>query len=240
MRNHNLFAAVLAGGVGTRMHGAGMPKQYLKIGGRPILVHSLERFLEHEDFEAVLVLAPAEWLDYTLELLKEYGIGERTVVLAGGSSRNETLMNALDYIAEYYGLNEDTILVTHDSVRPLVSRRIIRENIAAAEKYGACGTAIPATDTIARSDDGAFIAEIPERALLYQQQTPQSFRALLLKRTYEILSEEERERLTDACAIFVLKGVPVYIVQGEPANIKITYPSDLQVAEALLKYSAYS
>lgn len=238
MRNRKVFAAVLAGGMGTRMRGAGKPKQFIEIGGKPILVHSLERFLENPEFEAVLVLVPEEWLDYTRELLGEHGIGERTVVLVGGSDRNGTLMNALDYLGEHYGMDEDTILVTHDSVRPLVSQRIIRENIAAAERYGACGTAIPATDTIARSEGGEFIEEIPERAVLYQQQTPQSFRALLLKQTYERLSEEERQDLTDACAIFVRKGVPVYIVPGEPYNIKVTYPSDLLVAEVLLGEAA--
>lgn len=237
MGNHNIFAAILAGGAGTRMRGAGRPKQFLEIGGRPILIHSVERFLENDDFETVLVLVPQEWVEYTKELFAEHGIdGERTAVLTGGENRSETLMNALFYIGEHYELNEDTILVTHDSVRPLVSQRIIRENIAAAAKYGACGTAIPATDTIAKSGDGAFISEIPERALLYQQQTPQSFRALLLKRAYEKLSGEERARLTDACAIFVFKGAPVYIVQGDTANIKVTYPSDLPVAEALLQY----
>lgn len=234
MGNRNVFAAVLAGGMGTRMSTAGKPKQFLEVGGKPILVHSLERFLETGEFEAVLVLVPEAWLDYTGELLRGHGL-EGVAVLAGGSDRNGTLMNALDYLAEYYGLDEDTILVTHDSVRPLVSGRIIRENIAAAKKYGACGTAIPATDTIARSGGGAFIEEIPDRAVLYQQQTPQSFCALLLKRTYGMLSEEERANLTDACAIFVRKGVPVYIVQGEPYNIKVTYPSDLPVAEALLR-----
>lgn len=237
MNKNNIFAAILAGGAGTRMHGAGKPKQFLEIGGRPILIHTVERFLLSGEFEAVLVLVPQEWADYTRELFAEHGIdGERAVVITGGENRSETLMNALFYIGEHYEQNEDTILVTHDSVRPLVSQRIIRENIAAAAKYGACGTAVSATDTIARSKDGAFISEIPERALLYQQQTPQSFRALLLKRAYETLTKEERARLTDACSIFVFKGAPVYIVQGDAANIKVTYPSDLPVAEALLQY----
>lgn len=235
MSKHNVFAVILAGGAGTRMRGAGRPKQFLEIAGKPILVHSLERFLENEDFEAVLVPVPDEWMDYTRELLTERGLlGGRTILISGGRDRNETLMNALSFIGEHFSLDEDTIVVTHDSVRPLVSQRIIRENIEAAAKYGACGTAIPVTDTIARSGDGAFITEIPERALLYQQQTPQSFRALLLKRAYESLGEKEKEQLTDACAIFVFGGAPVYIVQGEPSNIKVTYPSDLKVAETLL------
>lgn len=232
-----IFAAVLAGGVGTRMGEVDRPKQFLEVGGKPIILHTIERFLENPDFEAVLVLTPEEWVEHTRELAKKCEKAcRRITVLSGGRDRNETLMRALTYIEEHFGLSEETILVTHDAVRPLVSARIIRENIAAAAKYGACGTAIPAIDTIVKSDDGKFISEMPERSLMYQQQTPQSFRALLLKRAYETLTEEERATLTDACRILVLKGIPVYIVEGEPCNLKVTYPSDLQTVEAMLRY----
>lgn len=231
----NIFAAILAGGVGTRM-GAGRPKQFLEVGEKPIILHTIERFLENLDFENIMVLTPDEWVGYTRELvLRCENAHGRITVLAGGSDRNETLMCALTYIEKHYGLNEDTILVTHDAVRPLVSARIIRANIAAAAKYGACGTAIPAIDTIVKSDDGKFISEMPDRSLMFQQQTPQSFRALLFKRACETLTDEEREALTDACRIFVLKGIPVYMVEGEPCNLKVTYPSDLQTVEVILK-----
>ncbi|MDY4693214.1 MAG: D-ribitol-5-phosphate cytidylyltransferase, partial [Blautia sp.] len=145
-----------------------------------------------------------------------------------------TIMNAIRYIDKEGMLDEDTIIVTHDSVRPFVTHRIIEENIQYAKKYGACDTVIPATDTIVESKDNSKITDIPNRKFMYQGQTPQSFRAKMLKDMYESLSDDEREILTDACKIMVLKGQHVHLVQGETFNIKITYPYDMTVAKALL------
>ncbi len=144
-------------------------------------------------------------------------------------------MNAISYIEEQGDLTEDTIIVTHDSVRPFITHRIISENVRYAQKYGACDTVIAATDTIVESRDGEIISEIPERSKMYQGQTPQSFCAVKLKNLYESLTEEEKQILTDAAKIFAIKGEKVYLVQGEVSNIKITYPYDLRVAEALIK-----
>lgn len=131
-------------------------------------------------------------------------------------------------------LDEDTVIVTHDSVRPFVTHRILEENIQAAKQYGACDTVIPATDTIVRSVSHTVISDIPDRSVMYQGQTPQSFKAKKLKRVYESLTDQEKEILTDACKIFVIKGEEVRLVQGEVSNIKITYPYDLKVAESLI------
>ena len=133
------------------------------------------------------------------------------------------------------GLDDDTIIVTHDSVRPFVTYRIIEENIKAAREYGACDTVIPATDTIVESLDHSVISSIPDRSVMYQGQTPQSFNAVKLKNLYNSLSEEEKEILTDAAKIFVMKGERVALVQGETFNMKITYPYDLRVAKSLLE-----
>ena len=131
-------------------------------------------------------------------------------------------------------LTEDTIIVTHDSVRPFVTYRIIEENIKFARNFGACDTVIPASDTIVESRDGSFISNIPEREKMFQGQTPQSFKAKHLRKIYQSLTDAERAILTDACKIYVLKNEPVYLVEGEVSNIKITYPHDLRVAEAIL------
>ena len=144
-------------------------------------------------------------------------------------------MNSIAYIEEEGNLNEDTIIVTHDSVRPFVTQRILEENIRYAKEYGACDTAVAATDTIVCSEDNVVISDIPERRKMYQGQTPQTFKALKLRQLYEALSPKEKELLTDAAKIFVMKGEKVHIVDGEVFNIKITYPYDLRVAEALIK-----
>ena len=237
MNSETIFAAILAGGVGTRMQSAEKPKQFLEVGGKPIIIHTIEKFISIENFTKILVLTPEDWVDYTRDLIENYmGTDSGVLVLPGGADRNETLMCALAYIEEHYKVDADTILVTHDAVRPFVTERIIRENMEAAGLYGACGTAIPATDTIVQSRDGKYMNSIPDRSCMYQQQTPQSFRVTLLKETYALLNEEERKSLTDACKILVLKGVPVYMVMGDSCNIKITYPEDLLLSEVLVHY----
>ena len=144
-------------------------------------------------------------------------------------------MCAIDFVETNYGLDDDTILLTHDAVRPFVTHRIINDNIEAVRKHGACDTVWGATDTIVESVDGEFISNIPERKNMYQGQTPQSFKAKRLKEICNSLTEAEKEILTDACKIYTLKGEPVSLVKGEVFNIKITYPYDLKMAGILLE-----
>ena len=237
MSDAKIYGVVLAGGVGSRMGNQDKPKQYLLVGDKPILIHTLEKFYIESEFEKVIVLCPKEWIGHTKNLVKKYlnDNGERVVVISGGETRNETIMNAIDFIESEGNLNEDTIIVTHDSVRPFVTKRIIDENIRYAKEVGACDTAMPATDTIVISEDNDVISDIPERKKMYQGQTPQTFQALKLKELYQSLSDEEKAILTDAAKIFVMKGERVHIVEGEVYNIKITYPYDLRVAEALIQ-----
>lgn len=231
-----VYGVILAGGIGSRMGEVEKPKQYLTIGEKPIIVHTIEKFSLYNGFEKIIILCPKQWIEHTRSLIKKYiGATERVIVLEGGSVRNETIMNAVRYIEKEGNLDQETVIVTHDAVRPFVTYRMIEENVAAALKYGACDTVIPATDTIVASEDGVIISDIPERAKLYQGQTPQSFRALELKGLYESLSEEEKTVLTDAAKIFVLKGRSVHLVEGETFNIKITYPYDIAVAESLIR-----
>ena len=257
-----IYAAVLAGGTGTRMGNTDKPKQFLEFGGRPVIVHTVGRFLACSDIDRVIVMTPAEWCGYTVEILAKYfeeGVAHadsstcapgdergaeirdaRILVAAGGSTRNETLMNAITVIENAGDLDDETIIVTHDAVRPFVTERMITENIAAAKKTGACETAFPATDTIIETDDGQFVTNVPDRSRLWMTQTPQSFRAKKLRELYLGLSGSEKEVLTDAARIYVMKGEPVEIVRGESWNIKITYPQDLEIAEAILRRTAES
>lgn len=230
-----VYGVILAGGQGTRMGNSDKPKQFLEVGGRPILIHTVEKFAVNPDFQQIIVLAPKQWLAYTKDIIKKYIRNyEKIVIIEGGNTRNETIMNAVQYIEDAGCLTEDTIIVTHDSVRPFVTYRIIEENIRYAKECGACDTVIPASDTIVESRDGSFISNIPERKMMYQGQTPQSFKAKKLREIYKSLTEEERGILTDACKIYVLKNEPVHLVEGDVSNIKITYPHDLRVAEAIL------
>lgn len=230
-----IYAVIAAGGIGSRMGNMDKPKQYLMIKDKPIIVHTVEKFFINSRFEKVIILCPNQWVNYTKEVLAKYlPKNDKVLVLKGGSTRNETIMNAVRYIEETDGLDDETIIVTHDAVRPFVTARIIEENIEAALKYGATDTVVPATDTIVESENGEVISNIPDRSKLYQGQTPQAFKAKMLKELYESLTEEEKNILTDACKIFSMKGHSVHLVDGEVHNIKITYPYDLRVAKVLL------
>ena len=230
-----VFGVILAGGIGSRMGNVEKPKQYLSVGGKPIILHTLEKFYVNSKFEKLIVLCPSQWINHTKNLVKKnFNDDSKIVVIEGGSTRNETIMNSIRYIEKEYGLDDDTIIVTHDSVRPFLTYRIIEENIKYGLQYGACDTVIPATDTIVHSEDGKVITSVPDRSKMYQGQTPQTFGAKKLKELYQSLTEEEKEILTDASKIFVIKGEQVYLVEGEVYNTKITYPYDLRVAESLL------
>lgn len=231
-----VYGVILAGGVGSRM-GGDKPKQYLNLKGKPIIVYTVEKFFACPEFEKVIVLCPAKWVEHTKNLIKRHisPAMDKVAVIEGGATRNETIMNAINFIEAQGCLDESTVIVTHDSVRPFVTHRIIEENIEACENYGACDTVIPATDTIVESENSKSISNIPDRSKMYQGQTPQSFKALKLKRIYGSLTEEEKSILTDAAKIFVLKGETVALVDGETFNIKITYPYDLRVAKSLLE-----
>lgn len=231
-----IIAAVLAGGKGSRMGNTETPKQYMMLGSRPIIVHTVEKFFVNPDVDKVVVLCPDVWVKQTQDLIKKYiGDTDKISVISGGASRNDTLMCAIDFVETNYGLDDDTILLTHDAVRPFVTHRIINDNIEAVRKHGACDTVWGATDTIVESVDGEFISNIPERKNMYQGQTPQSFKAKRLKEICNSLTEAEKEILTDACKIYTLKGEPVSLVKGEVFNIKITYPYDLKMAGILLE-----
>lgn len=236
----NVYAAILAGGSGTRMGNTDKPKQFWDLGGRPMIAHTVEKFCLASEFEAVLVMTPEAWVNQTRDILGRHisQFMDRIVIEAGGAERHDTVERALLCIEQRYGMDENTIVVTHDAVRPFVSYRIIRENISAAREYGACDTVVPATDTIVHSIDGELVAEIPSRAEYYQGQTPQSFNAQLLRSMYADLSAGERATLTDACKIAVLKGHPVALVRGDELNMKITFAGDMRMARALVEGGA--
>lgn len=231
-----IFGAILAGGVGSRMHMADMPKQFLPLGDKPVIMHTLEKFLTCMRFDKIYIGVHGDWVDYMKDLITRYvpTQQERICVVAGGSDRNETIFNVVRTIEQAYGESDDHIIVTHDAVRPFLSLRIIEENIDGALQHGAVDTVVPAADTIVVSKDGKVISDIPQRANMYQGQTPQSFRIRLLKDMYYSLSDEEKHILTDACKICVVRNYPVHLVMGSDTNLKLTTPGDYKIAQAMV------
>ena len=235
-----IFAGIVAGGSGTRMKNAPMPKQFLKVGGQPILVRTIKAFYDISEIECIYIGINADWYDYTAELLKSCGFdSERVFLIKGGADRNGTVMNILSAVKGRYGVNKGDVLVTHDGVRPFVSGKMIRDNISCAQKKYACGTYIPSEDTIIiKSADGVTVSQNLVRSELYRAQTPQSFEISKLCECIERLGEDKLGELTDTCGIFTACGLPIYIVEGEPTNFKITTEYDLKVARLLCQGAA--
>ena len=160
---------------------------------------------------------------------------DRIIITPGGVDRNTTIENIINRINEYKPLTDEDIIVTHDSVRPFITLRIIKDNIRLAKESDAVDTVVEAVDTIVESTDGEYISNIPNRAHYYQGQTPQSFKCLDFLNLYNSLDEEEKQILTDACKIFVIKGKKVALAKGEYSNIKITTVTDLKIAKSMLE-----
>lgn len=233
-----IYAEILAGGKGTRMGNTEMPKQFLMLGNKPIIIHTIEQFLINPKIDKVIVCCPEAWISYMNDLLEKYLKDDgRIFVAKGGSTRNETIINGCYFIRDNFGLDKKDIIITHDAVRPFINQRIINDNIDAMKKNDAADTVIPATDTIVESKDGKVISNIPIRSEYYQGQTPQTFKLESLIDIYETLTDSEKEVLTDACKMFVIKGKKVTLVAGELYNIKITASYDLKIANAILEGS---
>ena len=228
-----IYALILGSGIGSRMGNTTLPKQFLKIGNKPIIIHTIEQFILSTRVSKIIVVVSSDYENYLKDLFKEYKLNNIDIVI-GGSDRSSSMINGCNYILDNYAVNDNDIIITHDAVRPFVTSRIINDNIDKIKNYDAIDTVIPATDTIVEVDDD-IISNIPIRSKMFQGQTPQTFRLKELVSIYNSLSNEEKEILTDACKIYTLKNKRVGYVKGEIYNLKITTKFDLNVAHSIVK-----
>jgi 2-C-methyl-D-erythritol 4-phosphate cytidylyltransferase len=232
-----IYAGILAGGTGTRMGISNMPKQFLDLGNKPIIIHTIEKFLLEPEIEKIVVGVHEDWISHAEDLVEEYisTFKDKIIIVAGGADRNTTIENIIKAINDYKELTDEDIVITHDSVRPFITLRIIKDNIRLAKECDAVDTVVEAVDTIVESTNGEYITNIPNRAHYYQGQTPQSFRCKDFLSLYNSLTSEEKQILTDACKIFVIKGKEVALAKGEYSNLKITTVTDLKIAKSMLE-----
>lgn len=228
-----IYALILGSGIGSRMGNTTLPKQFLKIGNKPIIIHTIEQFILSTRVNKIIVVVSSDYENYLKDLFKEYKLNNIDIVI-GGSDRSSSMINGCNYILDNYAVNDNDIIITHDAVRPFVTSRIINDNIDKIKNYDAIDTVIPATDTIVEVDDD-IISNIPIRSKMFQGQTPQTFRLKELVSIYNSLSNKEKEILTDACKIYTLKNKRVGYVKGEIYNLKITTKFDLNVAHSIVK-----
>ena len=224
-------AVVLAGGSGERF-GTPVPKQLLTLAGRPMIEHSVAAFDRAPEVDHILVVMAASHAQQVRALLAAGGYAKLSKVIDGGPSRTESTRRAIAELGE-----DECDVLFHDAARPLVSQQTIAACVAALADHRAVGVAVPSSDTIAVISDGVMTA-IPRRDSLARCQTPQGFRLSVIRRAYQLADADPAFAelpATDDCGI-VLRYLPelgVHVVPGSDRNIKITYPRDLAIAEAL-------
>ena len=228
-----IIAAIVAGGSGTRMGGE-LPKQFLDLCGKPVIIRTIESFLRHTRVDAAVVGINPAYYGYMKELAERYIPDSRVYITNGGESRNETIEKIISYSLSELGCSDSDIILSHDAVRPFVSERLIDESIAAMDKHTICTAAVPEVDTVAVSENGITVDSFPDRSRLYRIQTPQTFRAGSFNSICGSLSAEEKLRATDVCSLFLIRGYKTAIVQGDYTNIKLTYPEDLIIAKSII------
>lgn len=219
----NRFAIIVAGGKGNRMNSE-LPKQFITIGGRPILMRTIEQFYKTDSAITLILVLPKEQITYWQELQTEYGFEVPVLVTAGGATRFHSVKNGLALITE------PGLVAVHDGVRPFVNAETIQKGYEAAESYQAAVPFVSVVDSI------RFVNESKNEALNRADyrlvQTPQVFQLELLHKAYE---QEFSETFTDDASVVEVLGEPIFLFQGNRENIKLTTPFDLKVAEVLIK-----
>ncbi len=228
-RSRNLTAAavIAAGGTGTRMNSS-VPKQFLEIAGKSILIHTIESISSIEEVVQVVIALPAEHIPAAEALLRGQPMRVEIQCVAGGLTRQESVRNGVAHTRPSV-----EIIMVHDAVRPICDRDTMLRVLDAAWKKGAAVPGLPATETIQRVSRSGRVLSTPPRQELYAIQTPQAFRADILKSALD-RAHEEGFLGTDESSVVRWAGHPVVVVPGSPDNIKITRPLDLEVAELLI------
>ena len=230
-------AIVLAAGVGQRMRNGGLPKQFLKLMGKPIIIYTLEKFEEIEEIDQVIVVCHGSYTEYMQKLLQVYQIRKVSQIIVGGSDRQSSVQKGLEVLAENSD-NRDDIAVIHDGVRPLIDPSVIRENIRVARQYGCAVTVHPVTESVVITEsEEAEIADFQKRAATYSMTAPQSFRLGEIMDAYKKAGEEKKAGfpLLDAAMVYAQAGGRVHLVKEQGTNIKITTPEDFYFLKALLE-----
>lgn len=230
-----IYGAMLAGGSGTRVKSADIPKQFIEICGQPVIIHTLKNMLKVSRFDKIYIAARADYIDYLNEQVRA-NISEpaRVRIIPGGKERMDSIHNVTAAIEADNGISDEDVIVIHDAVRPFVTEKILNDSIDSAAKYGACVCGLPCADTILHSVKGDVVDDIPTRSELFCGQAPDSFRLKKFIEMQENLTEEQKKTITGTSQICTLNNQPIYIIEGDAINFKITTDSDLLMVKTLL------
>lgn len=220
-----ISAIILSAGKGTRMK-SDICKQYMRIGGHPILYYTLKAF-EKSNVENIIIVAGKNDINYVQdEIVNLYGFKKVTHIVEGGKERYDSVISGLNI------LDDDDIVLIHDGARPMIEVDDINNIIEMTKMYNACVAAMPVKDTIKIADEDGYVKETPVRRYVWQVQTPQAFYVKDIKKAYTLMKKQNDDSITDdAMAVEEYTGLKVKLVETSYKNIKVTTPEDLVILE---------
>jgi 2-C-methyl-D-erythritol 4-phosphate cytidylyltransferase len=226
------IALLFAGGIGTRMNSRALPKQFLEIHGKPIIIHTLEHFEAHPDIDSIAIAILPEYRQHLMKLLKRYEIEKVRWVVDGGKTGQESRHNALKTVAA--DCPEDAIVLIHDGVRPLIDAKLISANIETVREHGSAITCTKFNETVVSSEHDHIDDVIP-RDHIYAAQAPQSFRLGQILSLYDRAVAEDEHDSIDSCSLMHRYGEKIYRVVGPRSNIKITTAEDFYLCRTFFE-----
>lgn len=238
-RPKDAVAVIFAGGAGTRMQRAGLPKQFVVVGDRPVLIHTLQHFQDHPRIASIYIACLEPFIPHAWTLIRRYGQAKVRRIVPGGATALASITNALQSAVDD-GVDERTATLIHDGVRPIISAELIATNIAATYEHGGAVSAIPCFETIACSLDGAqTIAQVTDRNLMYVLQAPQTFPlGEVLAANRKAMEADLLERFVDEAQLMTHYGHRLHMVEGLRGNVKLTTEFDLLQFSLLLNSGA--
>ena len=227
------IGVIFAGGVGSRMHSKDVPKQFLEIHNKPIIIHTLEYFEHNDEIDAVVISCVGEWIPYLEKLLYQYRIEKVKRVVRGGATGQLSIYNGL-LAAKEVAAGQKAIVLIHDGVRPLINEKLLSVNIESVKKYGSAITSGIVKETIVVIDEDGMVEQVPSRDRSRVAKAPQSFRLEEILAVHERALSEGIDNSIDSCTLMQSYGYKLHMVDGPYENIKITTPDDFYTMRAIL------
>ncbi|HQL99454.1 MAG TPA: IspD/TarI family cytidylyltransferase [Ruminococcus flavefaciens] len=229
------IAVIFAGGVGSRMNSKDRPKQFLKVYGKPIIIHTLEYFENHPEIDAIVISCIESWIDYLKDLIDHYDIKKVRKIVPGGESGQLSIYNGLCAAHDVAGDDDDAIVLIHDGVRPLINAKVISDNIASVKEHGSAITCVKVKETVLVVSPNGSIDYVPDRENSRLARAPQSFWLRDILGAHNSALAEKRTDFIDSCTMMQHYGKELFLVDGPQENIKITTPDDFYSMRAILE-----
>lgn len=227
-------AIILAGGIGSRMGGS-MPKQFLSLNDKPVIVHTLENFQRNSQINSIIIVCVKDWILHLKEILEEYKISKVVNIVEGGETGHDSTRNGIFSLKNV--LSEDDFIIIHDATRPILPQAAIDEMLRVAYEKGNASLAIPCYETVIYTDDGMQGNSQLDRSKIMRIQTPQAYKYGSILKLYEKAEAEDKHDFIYADLVLIHYGETVYFSKGFTNNIKITRKEDIPLCKALMNFS---